>query len=106
MVYARTNPGGHQEQDTYIRALRKANIVDRVEFGHYVARVKKAPLATEDQHGRPVLTTSDWPGKIQEPGTNNVPNARFIVSYAFREEKGSDVNVASHLLVDTLQGDI
>lgn len=26
-----------------------------------------------------------------------------MVSYAHREEKGSDVNVASHLLVDVLQ---
>jgi hypothetical protein len=30
--------------------------------------------------------------------------ATFMVSYAYREEKGSDVNVASHLLLDTLQG--
>jgi hypothetical protein len=28
----------------------------------------------------------------------------FMVSYAYREEKGSDVNVASHLLLDVLQG--
>src|SRR5215475_4150066 len=30
----------------------------------------------------------------------------FMVSYAYREEKGSDVNVASHLLLDVLQGDV
>jgi hypothetical protein len=29
-----------------------------------------------------------------------------VVSYAHREEKGSDVNVASHLLVDLLQSRI
>ncbi|HEX3608634.1 MAG TPA: hypothetical protein VHU14_03010 [Solirubrobacterales bacterium] len=29
-----------------------------------------------------------------------------MVSYAYREEKGSDVNVASHLLLDVLQGGI
>ena len=28
------------------------------------------------------------------------------VSYAYLEEKGSDVNVASHLLVDVLRGDV
>lgn len=103
MIDSQTNPVGHAEQDTYIRALRGAGIVDRVEFGHYVARVKKAPLATEDIHGKPVLTTSDWPVKIQDSAAGNVPHARFIVSYAFREEKGSDVNVASHLLLDTLE---
>lgn len=44
--------------------------------------------------------------KVQDANSGNVPQARFIVSYAFREEKGSDVNVASHLLVDTLEGNI
>jgi hypothetical protein len=29
-----------------------------------------------------------------------------MVSYAHREEKGSDVNVASHLLVDVLTGSV
>jgi hypothetical protein len=29
-----------------------------------------------------------------------------MVSYAHREEKGSDVNVASHLLVDVLTGQV
>ncbi|WP_243407305.1 hypothetical protein [Frankia canadensis] len=31
-----------------------------------------------------------------------MPEARFLVSVAQREEKGSDVNVASHLLLDLL----
>lgn len=106
MIDQATNPTGHGEQDTYIRALRRAGIVDRVEFGHYVARVKKAPLATEDASGRPVLVASDWPVKVQSSSAANVPNARFIISYAFREEKGSDVNVASHLLLDTLENTV
>ncbi|MGH3281116.1 MAG: hypothetical protein ACRDNW_18545 [Trebonia sp.] len=29
-----------------------------------------------------------------------------MVSYAYREEKGCDVNVISHLLVDVLRGDV
>jgi hypothetical protein len=106
MIDRATNAVGHREQDTYIRALRAASIVDRVEFGHYVARVKKAPLATEGRQGKPVITTADWPVKVQDSSSMNVPHARFIVSYAFREEKGSDVNVASHLLVDALEGRI
>lgn len=32
----------------------------------------------------------------------DVPNATFMASVARREEKGSDVNVAAHLLVDVL----
>ncbi len=103
-IDAKTNPTGHREQDVYLKALRAANAVDVIEFGHYVARVKRAPLATPDRRGRPVLTTADWPVKVQSSTGVPVPDARFMVSYAYREEKGSDVNVASHLLLDTLLG--
>ena len=81
-------------------------IVDLIEYGHYVSRVKKAPLATADQKGRPVLAQANWPVVVQDPNGNPVHNARFMVSYAYREEKGSDVNVASHLLLDVLQQSI
>jgi hypothetical protein len=33
-----------------------------------------------------------------------MPAARFLVSFLYREEKGSDVNVATHLLLDVLRG--
>jgi hypothetical protein len=33
-----------------------------------------------------------------------VPDASFMVSVAYREEKGSDVDVAFHLLIDVLTG--
>jgi hypothetical protein len=39
---------------------------------------------------------------VQDAHGNPIPDATFMVSYADREEKGSDVNVASHLLVDVL----
>jgi hypothetical protein len=35
-----------------------------------------------------------------------VPDASFMVRYLRLEEKGSDVNVASHLLLDVLSGTI
>jgi len=37
---------------------------------------------------------------VQDANGNPVPDATFMISYANREEKGSDVNVAAHLLVD------
>lgn len=37
-------------------------------------------------------------------GPQDIPGATFMVSVARREEKGSDVNVATHLLLDVLQG--
>jgi hypothetical protein len=43
---------------------------------------------------------------VQDGSGAPIPDATFMVSYAHREEKGSDVNVASHLLVDVLTGDV
>jgi hypothetical protein len=39
---------------------------------------------------------------VQDAHGNPIPDATFMVSYADREEKGSDVNVAAHLLVDVI----
>ena len=96
------NPTGPQDQDAYLRALKSARSVDVIEFGTYVSRVATAPLATADRRGRPILTTATWPIKIQDANAQPVPDARFMVSIARREEKGSDVNVAAHLLLDLL----
>jgi hypothetical protein len=101
-----TNPQGHNEQDVYLKALRASGSVDLIEFGKYIARVKCAPLAVPDKKGRPVLTTASWPVMVQDDQSVPVPDARFMVQYAYREEKGSDVNVASHLLVDVLEHQI
>jgi hypothetical protein len=97
-----TNPAGYADQQTYLKALRASSSVDRIEYGNFVARVKVAPLATRDPiTKRPVLVKPAWPVMVQDGG-NPVPQAVFMVSYAYREEKGSDVNVASHLLLDVL----
>jgi hypothetical protein len=101
-----SNQIGHHEQDVYLKAIRAAGCVDFIEYGHYVSRVKKAPLATAGRKGKPVLATSSWPVMVQDGDGTPVPEARFMVSYAYREEKGSDVNVASHLLIDVLKGDV
>jgi hypothetical protein len=61
-------------------------------------------LATANRRGRPILTTPDWPVKIKNSADQDEPDAHFIVSVARREEKGSDVNVAAHLLWDVLRG--
>ena len=100
------NPSGQRDQDTYLRALVAAKAVDHIEYGTYVARVAIAPLATKGAKGKPVLVTAGWPVCVKDQNDHPVPQARFMVSVARREEKGSDVNVASHLLIDTLQGDI
>jgi hypothetical protein len=95
-----SNPSGQADQDVYLKALMAAGSVDHIEYGTYVARVKMAPLATKDSHGRPQLVSPAWPVMIQDGGGAPVTGAVFMVSYANREEKGSDVNVAAHLLLD------
>jgi uncharacterized LabA/DUF88 family protein len=105
LIDGSTNQSGRLDQDAYLKALQ-SGVVDHVELGYYVARVKRAPLATEGPSGKPVLTTSGWPVQVQSANGQAMPQARFLVSYAYREEKGTDVNVASHLLTDVLTGTV
>jgi hypothetical protein len=99
-----SNPSGHADQDVYLKALVAAGSVDYIEYGTYVARVKTAPLAVKDPHGRPKLVSPAWPVMVQDGRGGQVSGAVFMVSHASREEKGSDVNVAAHLLLDVLAG--
>lgn len=106
LISGNENPQGRRDQDTYIGALAASGSTDQIELGKYVARVKTAPLATADKRGRPSVCTSDWPVMVKDSSRTDVKGALFMVSYAFMEEKGSDVNVASHLLLDVLSGDV
>ncbi|MGW4058880.1 NYN domain-containing protein [Amycolatopsis sp. NPDC004747] len=103
-------PGPHRDQDVYLKALKASGAVDDVEYGYYVANAKKVPLATESPNGRPeifqptsALPQTDLPLEIiTAKNGNKMVRATALI----REEKGSDVNVASHLLVDVLSGAI
>ncbi len=97
-----SNPSGAHDQNVYLRGLRAANAVDVIELGSYVHRVAMAPLAVKGRGGRPVISTAAWPVMVQDAQDQPVPDARFMVSVARREEKGSDVNVAAHMLLDLL----
>jgi hypothetical protein len=77
--------------------------VDHVEYGNYISKVIKRPLATEDNRHKPVIVRPDWPVTVQRAGVS-MRDATFMASVATYEEKGSDVNVAAHLLVDVLAG--
>lgn len=97
------NPVGNREQDVYLRALRRSQTADHIELGNYVHRVARAPLATPDRNFRPILTHPGGPLMVKDAGGQDNPGAMFMVSTARREEKGSDVNVAAHLLIDVLE---
>lgn len=85
-----------------MRALERSGSATRISYGNYVARVATAPLATAGRNGKPVISHSQWPLMVQDGAEQDVPDARFMASVARREEKGSDVNVASHLLIGLL----
>src|SRR5579859_7906162 len=67
-IDAATNPDGAAEQDVYLKALTTTGSVDHVEYGNYIAKVIKRPLATETQQRRPVLVQPAWPVMIQRNG--------------------------------------
>ena len=100
------DPRSPAEQDVYLRALRSHRSVDHIEFGAFVSRVKIAPLAEWSVKGRPQTVAARWPVRVKDFAGIDVPDARFMVSYLHREEKRSDVNVATHLLTDVIEGSV
>ena len=66
-------------QATYLRALATLSLVE-IHFGHFVTRAVRLPLATPPAHGR------------------------RTVKVLRTEEKGSDVNLATYLLLDAFKG--
>ncbi|WP_447005042.1 NYN domain-containing protein [Saccharothrix isguenensis] len=103
-------PAAYVDQDVYLKALVAARAVDHIEFGQYVARAKQAPLASQPRKGRPQLVR---PG-VQPPAgglplsvaSDGNGGQIMLATVLIREEKGSDVNVATHLLVDVLGGTV
>jgi uncharacterized LabA/DUF88 family protein len=107
-VDAATNPSAQADQDVYLKALLAANAVDHIEYGNYVTRTKTGLLAADDKDDRgryrARVVTSTWPLMVRDSAGTPVPDAQFMVKYMHFEEKGSDVNVAAHLLLDVLTG--
>ncbi|MGA4670959.1 hypothetical protein ACPCG0_14360 [Propionibacteriaceae bacterium Y1923] len=102
-VDAVTNPSAHADQDVYLKALLASGAVDHIEYGNYVARTKTGLLALNDPvTRRPQIHTSQWPVMVRDSTGEPVKEAQFMVQYLHLEEKGSDVNVAAHLLLDVL----
>lgn len=95
-----------RDQNVYLRALQQSGAIDELAMGTYVSRVGTAPLARKSNKGKPVLVQPEWPVMIKQNGGGDVPDATFMVSVARREEKGTDVNVASHLLIDIFEQQI
>jgi len=101
-----SDPGSIRDQATYIDALQTAGSIDVLAEGYYLEKTLIGPLAKKDAAGRPSVAKPQWPLVVQDPPGQPRPNAMILAQIAAREEKGSDVNVASHLLIDVLGGSV
>lgn len=96
------------DQERYIEALKHRYPQMSVSLGSYVPRTKTG-----------ILVDIDKPGSRVSPGNGPLPpwlparrkrgnqgGTELLVAVSAFEEKGSDVNVASHLLLDLLDNEI
>lgn len=92
------------DQATYLAALERHGSVDLIEYGVYVSRIKNGVLV--DRTSRP-------PVVVPAPGPAGLParpvrlsggGTGLLVGIRAYEEKGSDVNVGTHLLHDVFTG--
>jgi hypothetical protein len=99
------DPSSIADQRTYIAALQTTYPQTIVVKGFYTARTKRGVL----------VDSSRPPKRVASPGQAHLPKwlaakeitgpagaAELLVTITTFEEKGSDVNVASHLLLDVL----
>lgn len=101
-VSGAADPTSPKDQNVYLRALTAHGSVDKTEFGTFVSRSRVAPMA-KLPYGKPNVYTPEWPIKVKDGQGDDASDAVFMVAYIHREEKGSDVNVGAHLLLDVLE---
>lgn len=99
------------DQDVYLKALRAHKSIDVLQLGRYVARAKRAPLAVETSDGDAVVIVPDgtesWATSMPIQRVTNAQGSDILqATVRVREEKGSDVNVATHLLADIFSEEI
>jgi hypothetical protein len=102
------DPTSIADQRTYIGALQAMYSAMTVSKGFYAARIKAGSLVAK-QGRRSTRVRSPgaaalpfWLPAHEIAGPDGMPE--LLVSVSTFEEKGSDVNVASHLLIDVLTG--
>jgi hypothetical protein len=97
---------GTPDQDAYLGALKAHSSYDWVEWGYYAEKLIHRPLATQPPGvAGPQVVNPAIPVRVQDGG-KPVATAVFMASVSHREEKGSDVNLATHVLLDILGGTV
>ena len=103
------DPDQIQRQDFYLRALQQHGSVDVLEEGYYSSWAKESVMTAEPAGTRAPSVMRDPQSRLSwSPDLRIRRNATGMIfaTVRKREEKGSDVNVASHLLADVLQGHV
>jgi len=101
-----SDPQQTARQDFYLKALIAHNSADLIEEGYYSSWAKESVMTADPAGTRTPTAMLDsqqaltWSRGL--PVRRNGSGILFA-TVRKREEKGSDVNVATHLLVDVLQ---
>lgn len=80
-----------------------ARISARDNASECTSKVTTRPPAVPHRKDRPKLVDPGGPVKVKAGAMPDDPHAIFMVSVAGREAKGSDVDVATHLLTDVFK---
>ncbi len=100
-----SNPAQTQRQAFYLQALLAAGSVDEIEEGYYSSWATESVLVNEPSGTRAPTELLDPTHALQWSAALPVRRTQshsLLATIRKREEKGSDVNVATHLLVDAL----
>jgi uncharacterized LabA/DUF88 family protein len=98
---------GNPDQDGYLGALKAHGSYDWTEWGYYAEKLIHRPLASQPPGAaRPQVVNPAIPVRVQDEAGKHLPSAIFMASVSHREEKGSDVNLATHILLDVLGGTV
>jgi hypothetical protein len=95
-----------QRQSWYLRALELSGSVDVIEEGYYQSYAKESVMVNEISGTRSPTVMVDAHHQLswsQQLPVRRKGDATMFATVRKREEKGSDVNVATHLLADVLQ---
>lgn len=107
------SPSAAVDQSVYLDALVASGSVDEIAEGRYVSWAKEEPLvSSRNGSAAPALFVDSglesWSAGLPLRRTTDHHSGDPIVMARIRkrEEKGSDVNVATHLLHDVLKGNV
>lgn len=105
VVYCTARPGEttgtRARQQAYFSALKASGSVDEIVEGHYSVKASTALVTRGPRDPRPLNATAD---PLPDADWVRLTNRNeLMVRYRKKEEKGSDVNIASHMLIDVYE---